>query len=258
MRFKLLTVRVWSAQFCTRPQGPRAASRRGVLLWEVDPARLGPALQELSLLGTCRAVGEAPNLDRRVSTGRARSSRAARCCLRRDGVATRSTRAQQCILPCSSRRSGACPASQPRDQRPCAAGSPDTARSCGLSWLSGSTTSRRSQHPTTCLPRPGRVPTRVHAHGPAPPPRAGPCGVDTLDRLEVTMPLAHLPAQRSKRAAFETERPIAPAAVPKVVAKNRPFPPSWPDARRRTAPPRARNRARCAASGRSSSARSAA
>src|SRR5215813_6739522 len=49
--------------------------------------------------------------------------------------------------------------------------------------------------------------------------RAPACGVDTLDRLEVTMPLAHLPAQRSKRAAFETERPIAPAAVPKVVAK---------------------------------------
>jgi hypothetical protein len=34
------------------------------LLWEVDPACLGPALKELSLLGTRHAIGESANLDR--------------------------------------------------------------------------------------------------------------------------------------------------------------------------------------------------
>ena len=47
---------------------PRAASRSAVLLWEVDPARFGPALQELSLLGTWRAVGESADLGRSVLT----------------------------------------------------------------------------------------------------------------------------------------------------------------------------------------------
>ena len=48
--------------------GHRAPRRSAMLLWKVDPARLGPALQELSLLGAWRAVGESADLDRSALT----------------------------------------------------------------------------------------------------------------------------------------------------------------------------------------------
>src|SRR5262245_59807982 len=50
-----------------RSERPSRLAARGVLL-EIYPARLRPALQELSLLQTCRAVGESANLDRPVLT----------------------------------------------------------------------------------------------------------------------------------------------------------------------------------------------
>jgi hypothetical protein len=43
--------------------------------------------------------------------------------------------------------------------------------------------------------------------------RAAACGLDTLDRFEVAAPLAHLPVQRSERAALEADLRIAPVAV---------------------------------------------
>src|SRR5262249_9630659 len=45
------------------------------------------------------------------------------------------------------------------------------------------------------------------------------CGLDARDRFEVAVPLAHLPAQRSERAALEAERRILPVAVLKVIAE---------------------------------------
>src|SRR5262245_13919432 len=50
-----------------RSERPSRLAPRGVLL-EINPARLGPALQELSLLRTCRAIGESANLDRPALT----------------------------------------------------------------------------------------------------------------------------------------------------------------------------------------------
>src|SRR5262249_46855371 len=144
------------------PRAPRADSRRGALLWEVDPAGHGPALQELSLLGTWRTVGEPANLDRPALTVELdRQKPLGMAC----GAATRSRRALQCTLPRSSRRSGAWPASRPRDRRPYAAGSPDTPRAWSDPWPPGSTTSLRSQPPATCRRRTSRLPTPVHAHG---------------------------------------------------------------------------------------------
>jgi hypothetical protein len=49
-------------------RAPRAAARRGALLWEVDPRALWPSAPELSLLSTWCSVGESPNLDRLVLT----------------------------------------------------------------------------------------------------------------------------------------------------------------------------------------------
>src|SRR5262249_28857149 len=183
------------------PAGPstRAASRRGALLWEVDPARLGPALQELSLLNTWRAVGESPDLYRPVLT--VQLDRQKPLGIACGAAAQRPDRRVPCNALCRVARDAVVHGPRLRHQ---IAGCTQLDHQILLAL--GAILGRRAPRPVCDRStRPAaaaghlacqRLSTRTGVRRL----RAAACGLDTLDRFEVAVPLAHLPAQRSERA----------------------------------------------------------
>jgi hypothetical protein len=226
----LVAVRFQGLAACEQQRSPRQPAvptrtrkhpRRGALLWEVDPARLGPAIQELSLLRTCRAVGESPHLDRPILAVELdrQKPRGIAC-----GAPPRPDRGAACnALPRSSRRSGAWPASRPRDRRLHAAGSPDTP--CAWSDLDSRAPRLVGDRSTRLAAAAGRLASqRLSTRTWVRPLCAAACNLDARDRFEgsrlITSPNPRACNGRCQSAMAAHGATLRPAASAKRIASN--------------------------------------